>query len=158
YGTRVQFDTSPSCLWTPRPGQVTRNNFTGRRVTIDANGLRLVPGAPAAAARTVLCLGNSVTFGYGLADSETYESQIQTRLDGRMPGRWRFLNAGVNGYNQYLVRRRLEELIARGIRPDLILLGFTFNEQREWPGEQTTPLEREKILKGVGMKNTLRNL
>jgi acyl-CoA thioesterase-1 len=60
------------------------------------------PAAPAA--RTILVLGDSLTFGYGLPDpaNQSYPALLQQKLDARAtaaPGapRWRVVNAGVSG-------------------------------------------------------------
>jgi acyl-CoA thioesterase-1 len=60
------------------------------------------PAAPAA--RTILVLGDSLTFGYGLPDpaTQSYPALLQQKLDARAtaePGapRWRVVNAGVSG-------------------------------------------------------------
>lgn len=60
------------------------------------------PAAPAV--RTILVLGDSLTFGYGLPDpaTQSYPALLQQKLDARAaaaPGapRWRVVNAGVSG-------------------------------------------------------------
>jgi acyl-CoA thioesterase-1 len=60
------------------------------------------PAAPAA--RTILVLGDSLTFGYGLPDpaTQSYPALLQQKLDARAiaaPGAppWRVVNAGVSG-------------------------------------------------------------
>jgi len=61
------------------------------------------PAPPAA--RTILVLGDSLTFGYGLPDpaTQSYPALLQQKLDARAasaePGapRWRVVNAGVSG-------------------------------------------------------------
>lgn len=61
--------------------------------------------AAAPAARTILVLGDSLTFGYGLPDPATqaYPALLQQKLDARAAAapssaaRWRVVNAGVSG-------------------------------------------------------------
>jgi acyl-CoA thioesterase-1 len=52
--------------------------------------------APADEAKTLLCLGDSLTAGYGLDESQAWPALLQGRLDRDLPG-WRVLNAGVSG-------------------------------------------------------------
>jgi acyl-CoA thioesterase-1 len=57
----------------------------------------LAAGAPAATApKTLLCLGDSLTAGYGLDESQAWPALLQARLDAALPG-WRVVNAGVSG-------------------------------------------------------------
>src|SRR5262249_55566824 len=159
FGTRPMYVPEGDLLWTLIPNQRVLNHVSCRPVTIDARGMRVVPGAPDNGdSLQVLCFGNSITFGYGVADSETYESLLQRELERREPGRWRFLNAGVMGYNMYYERLRLRELLDRGVRPDVIVVGFCFNELPTWPGEHFPPPDRERIKKSIHFKNAMRHV
>jgi len=112
----------------PTPG------FTGRlrraefdtTVHIDDNGLRrtLPPPAGPGAPLRVLCLGDSMTFGLGVEDAETYPSVLQARLQAALPGRRvEALNAGVAGYGTI---DALAYLRSRGaaLKPDLVIYQF----------------------------------
>src|SRR5436305_9913212 len=50
----------------------------GRRVTVttDAEGHRVVPGAPNAAPHTLYVIGDSQAFGWGLSDAETVPARL----------------------------------------------------------------------------------
>lgn len=158
FGRRIEYDSSLSVLWQPRPGQRACNNITNAPVTIDHRGLRATPlsGGDSEERINVLALGDSVTFGYALADHETYVSRLQAWLERQEPGRWRLMNGGVNGYNLYLVKQRLAELLDRGVKPDLVLIGYCFNEYARWPGEHFSEQEKSAITTGVRRKNLLR--
>jgi len=159
FGDRPRYEPSGELLWAPIPGQTTRNHVTCRRVTIDERGLRRVPGADDGPGRLqVLTLGNSVTFGYGLDDSETYQALMQREMEAREPGRWRFLNGGVMGYNVYFERLRLKQLVSAGIRPDLVIVGYCFNDVPTWPGEHYPPADRARIVRSVRFKNLARSV
>ena len=59
----------------------TELEIEGRRVRSDALGLRVRPGPPApAGALRLVVLGDSVAFGYGLADDETLAVRIEEDL------------------------------------------------------------------------------
>jgi lysophospholipase L1-like esterase len=160
FGERVQYDSSLSVLWQPRPNQHTYNNLTNAPVTIDSRGLRAVPFTRRGAENrvAVLALGDSVTFGFALSDEETYLAHLQSFLEAVEPGRWLLMNGGVNGYNFFLVKQRLVYLLESGIKPDLLLIGFCFNEYPTWPGEHFSDEERAAIVQGVEWKNRLRSV
>lgn len=63
-------------------------------VSIGPDGRRRVPGAPAAAPRTLWLIGDSQVFGWGLDDRETIAARLQASLG---PG-VKVVNAGVPGY------------------------------------------------------------
>lgn len=102
--------------WTPRPGFV--GLFRGRRTSINARGYRgpQYDFAPRPDARRVVVLGDSITFGYGVADDETFAH----RLDARHP-EVEVVNLAVEGYGtaQQLLKLEHEGL---GYRPQLVLL------------------------------------
>ena len=158
FGRRIEYDSSVAVLWQPRPTQRVYNNRTNAAVTIDQWGLRPSPSTAEASERrtTVLALGDSVTFGYGLADDETYPARLQSHLDVVEPGQWRVTNAGVNGYNFFLAKQRLVFLREQGFKSDLLVIGFCFNESPAWPGEHFSDEEKAAIVRGVGSKNALR--
>lgn len=73
-------------------------------------------------ARRILCLGDSFTFGIGVADDQTWPAQLGKALNTPTGNRLEVLNAGVMGWGlaEYLVWLQLE-----GCRyhPDLIVVG-----------------------------------
>lgn len=72
--------------------------------------------------RRVLVLGDSFTYGIGVADDETFSA----RLERAVPG-LEVLNTGVNGYGtaQELLLLRDEGL---ALQPDLVLVAFFWND------------------------------
>jgi lysophospholipase L1-like esterase len=84
---------SPSYGWTLRPGWKGRTR-DGRTVAINARGFRgPLPEAAPETARRVLLLGDSITFGTGVDDHETFAAQLAAQAPGTLP-----LNLGVSGY------------------------------------------------------------
>ena len=61
---------------------------------IGADGYRKTPNAPINAGCTVAIIGDSVTFGLGVDDGETYTALLQAGYPDV-----RLINAGMNGYN-----------------------------------------------------------
>ena len=83
-------------FWSPIPG--FRGEFLGETVTINSMGLRgaevTVPKPKAR--RRILCFGDSITFGYGVSDYETYAFHLGQALNS---ARIEVVNAGVTGYS-----------------------------------------------------------
>ena len=74
------------------------------------------PAAFAQARTKVACVGDSITFGLGLADRalEAYPARLQALLDERFPGRYEVRNFGSSGRGIYLDSMRGRE--KRGFR------------------------------------------
>ncbi|HWX25715.1 MAG TPA: GDSL-type esterase/lipase family protein [Vicinamibacteria bacterium] len=101
----------PDVFWSPVPG--FRAPFMGKMVSINTLGLRgeEVALPKPQGIRRLVCFGDSITFGYGVADVEAYPSALGRELaqDG-----WDVVNAGVTGYTSHQVRgwlRRLAPLL-----------------------------------------------
>ena len=110
-------------------GQLDDDN--GVEYTINSLGLRgpeIAAEKPAGTFR-ILGVGDSITFGIGVRDNETYLRQIETALNAQYHDHPRFevLNSGVQGYNTY------DEVIALEKRwlalgPDLVVIFFYLND------------------------------
>jgi hypothetical protein len=102
--------------WEPRPGAVAL--IEGHRTTINADGLRgtLHPHARTPGRPRLLLLGDSVAFGFGVADEETFAADLEK--DG-----YEVVNLAVPGYGTDQELLRLEHEGA-SYRPDLVLLHF----------------------------------
>jgi lysophospholipase L1-like esterase len=80
---------------------------------------------------TLLCLGDSLTFGYGAAAGASYPEQLEA-LTGHVAK-----NAGINGDTSEGALARLPGLLA-GNAPGLVLLSIGGNDfLRKWPEQRT---------------------
>lgn len=72
----------------------------------------------------IVAIGDSVTFGLGVSDSETYPQQLEDVLNWKAGGRhFEVLNAGLPGYSP--IQSRLNfELRLISFRPDLVIWQF----------------------------------
>ena len=103
-----------------------------QKLTINSQGLRdrEYPYAKPAGTRRLLVLGDSFTWGYGVADDEIFTEVLERRFENNQLN-WEVLNTGVSGWStdqEYLF------LTDEGFRyqPDLVLLAFyTFNDPKE---------------------------
>jgi lysophospholipase L1-like esterase len=76
----------------------------------------------------ILCLGDSVVFGYGVAREKAFPAVIAELLATVNPGnRFEVINAGIPGYNTVQEVRFLEVEGSR-YQPDLVLLFFVIND------------------------------
>jgi lysophospholipase L1-like esterase len=77
---------------------------------------------------SVVCLGDSCTFGLGVEDGAAFPAQL-----ARSAGQ-EVLNAGVPGYSAFQGRRLLEEQIGRW-RPKAVVIQFGWNDAAVWDGQ-----------------------
>jgi hypothetical protein len=104
--------------WAGRPGAVA--SMGGGRVTLNARGYRgrELPSARNDGRTRVVVLGDSIAFGYGVADEETFPWQLDVRDNGIAAA-----NLGVQGYGP---GQELLVLMREGLRqrPDVVVLAF----------------------------------
>lgn len=93
--------------------------------TIDGEGHRVMP-APARPAGTVVVLGDSVTFGWGVRDDEAYPHVLASRY-------WRDLrvvNAAVDGWGLTQFHLALTDLLATPPYPDAVIVAIIDHDLR----------------------------
>ncbi|MBQ7568635.1 hypothetical protein IJT17_07525 [bacterium] len=72
----------------------------------------------------VLCLGDELTFGYGVNDADTYERKLfRYLLSLHVSKNIQVLNAGCPGWTSYQ-SREWARLVGRSFEPDVYVLGF----------------------------------
>ncbi len=111
----------------PRPGA-----FRAPFYRINSLGLRgdELPLAKAAGELRIAALGDSVAFGFGVPNEQTFETQLETVLAPYLPEgrRLRVMNAGVGGYNTAQEAAFLSTVVAP-FEPDLVVLMVTANDR-----------------------------
>jgi acyl-CoA thioesterase-1 len=110
------------------------------RAGLLALALGLLAAVPARAGLTVLCLGDSLTEGYGLAQGDAYPALVERRLHAEGRTDVRVINAGISGSTSASGPARLRWQL-RG-KPDVLLLALGANDG----------------LRGVDVAATRRNL
>ena len=121
---------NPNLVYRLRPG--TRGRFLGQPVEVNSLGMRgPEPLAPEAGGRVVrvVGLGDSHTFGWGVANDETYLAQLRRALGAvAAPGvKIETLNFGVPGYNSVM---EVESFIQQGLalKPDAVTIQYCLND------------------------------
>jgi hypothetical protein len=104
--------------------------FQGVRVRTGAHGWRGPEPAPVrpAGGFRVLALGDSILFGWGVAEEQTGVARLQQQLAAALPQRpVEVIGAGVPGYNTVM---EVELLRQRGLAlsPDVVLVDFCGND------------------------------
>ena len=92
-------------------------------------GARGDAASAAADAITILCVGDSHTYGLPLPPEESYPAQLEARLSERHPGRvFQVVNLGIPGINSSYLANRLERQMLQ-LRPQLVLVWVGINNQ-----------------------------
>lgn len=108
-----------------------RPHCTGdsRGTTVHTNALGLRgPEVRDDGSTRILALGDSCTWGWRVADNESYPAVLQALLDQvTRPGRYQVINAGTPGYTSY---QGLVYLRERGLalQPQTVIIAFGFND------------------------------
>ncbi len=106
--------------------------FEGMEVRTNSLGMR--GGEPAAAdtrgLQRILALGDSFTFGFGIAEDQTYPRVLENLLNAASPGgegRFEVLNLGVVGYT---TRDEAAVLRTKGLplNPRVVIIGYVLND------------------------------
>ena len=116
----------PTLVYTqPRDQTVELDGVTVRFNELGLRGAPIGPKAPGE--KRVLFLGDSVVFGWGVEEPETFVDGLAQRLSEADGATWRGINAGVCSYNSEQEERYLRE---RGfaLEPDLVVLVFIDND------------------------------
>ncbi len=150
YGDALQFDYQPELGWVNEPRQHART--VGRwSVRINSVGLRgpEYPTPKPAGLFRVLLVGDSFTFGYGVAEDSTYGAQLERLISARgLPcASVQIVNGGVNGYNTEQ-EVAFVRLIGLSLQPDLVIIGFN-------PNDIMDAAEGKTMLRHPGLKKVL---
>jgi lysophospholipase L1-like esterase len=108
------------------------------RVHVNAHGLRGEELGPKAAGEfRILFLGDSLVYGQGVGEEDTVPAALEAALAELVPERAvRVLNAGHRAYGTAQELGLLREL-GPALAPDLVLLGWYWNDVSERPIEAT---------------------
>jgi lysophospholipase L1-like esterase len=156
YHRPLLYERQGDLLYTPVPNQEYVEKISLSHSRINDYGLR---GGPVTLAgkTVILCLGDSVTFGYGLEDHAAYPAQLQEMLDQTHPGRFAVLNGGVDAYPVEFMRQKFLYLWDRGVHPGMVVVGYSFNEGGWIPQLANRGANaKERIAATVQLKNFIR--
>lgn len=127
YATELKLSVPDARSHVHSPSSSAR--IMGAEVSINSKGLRdrefayvKTPGI-----ERILVIGDSVTFGFGVGQDETFPKLLEKMLNARSPGSSEVLNAGIGNYN---TRQEAEAYRRELYRydPDKIVLAFYVND------------------------------
>lgn len=125
---QLLFQVDPEIGFTHVPNQM---GFLDEGLaTINALGLRgELPEVPKPAGTIrVLAVGDSMTFGWGVGDNQTWCAELERLLRHAFPGQHiEVVNAGVAAYDLAREYKTLKRLAPR-LRPDIVLVGLFWND------------------------------
>lgn len=151
------YERQGNLLYTPIPNQDYLEKISLTESKINNYGLR--GGSVALSGKhIVLCLGDSVTYGYGVDDNHTYPAELQKALDQKFPGRYGVLNGGVDGYPTPFMREKFLYLWSLGIHPEVVVVGYSFNEGGLGRFAYADEKTKDIFASRVRMKNKLRSI
>jgi GDSL-like lipase/acylhydrolase family protein len=130
----------------------------GARVRTDGHGFRLPDPATAARRRPddrqVVAIGDSLTFGWGVPEGETYADQLERLLAARCPRRATVHNAGIGNCNTAMEFARYRATV-RPLHPAWVILGFFINDAEPDAVPSTNPLLWHSALAGLASTRLL---
>ena len=100
--------------------------------------------------RVVVCLGDSLTAGYGLDQAQAYPALLQKNIDG-LGWNFKVVNAGLSGETTAGGLRRLDWVLRRRI--DLLILALGGNDALRGIPLETTRENLDQILTRTRAKN-----
>ena len=110
-----------------------RARLMGTDVVINSRGLRSPEFnvEPTPGVRRLIVLGDSLTFGWGVEEPDTYSRVLERMLNGS-GRRYEVINAGVGNYN---TSQEVAWFAERGLayKPDEVVLGFYINDAEPTP-------------------------
>ena len=72
---------------------------------------------------TIICLGDSFTYGFGVDILDTYPKQLESKLNAGGLGRhFDVFNLGIPGANSSQQLKYFQEILQRHIKPELVIL------------------------------------
>jgi lysophospholipase L1-like esterase len=126
----------PELIWTLMPSAVLDDRYRGFvKAHTNSLGLRGEELSEGGGQLKVLCLGDSITFGLGLPDDETFPVQLAGELEAcrdAPTGQVVVVNGGVPGWSSVQGRRLLDRF--RAWDPDVVVFWFGINDSKKARG------------------------
>jgi lysophospholipase L1-like esterase len=153
-GNAAIYVPDPDLYLVRKPDQhgYTRGNGVWSECHINRHGLRGedLPDPRPPGERWVLCLGDSFTFGGGLDDDEAWPHRLQELLGAPGASGVRVLNGGALGWETRWQRCYLEVRALPDLGPDVVVLGWNWNDLNVDPDFDTGPQYVRTLLGAEG--------
>jgi lysophospholipase L1-like esterase len=131
-------------FWKQKPG--LNINFQNTLVNTDNMGLRTTGhNRPETPDVTILCLGASPTFGWGVEASKSWPGQLQSLLQARFPDKsFNIVNAGSIGYTSHQGVILLNKILKK-INPQIVTVSYLVNEMDKYRFFRNFPVEDKNV-------------
>jgi len=157
YGSVEIYEPDPVLYWKLKPNQKCYTKIDRKPVHINSQGTRGREFTVARQPNTIriVSLGDSKTFGWGLAEAETYSGVLERLLQERAgPNRKvEVINAGVNAYSFPQMHAYFKN-VALKYSPDMVIIGDA-NLWTQFSDSNSTEFVK-KFMMRVRLKNFLR--
>jgi lysophospholipase L1-like esterase len=157
YHRSLQYERQGNLLFTPVPDQAYVEKISLTPSIINSYGLRGAPVDTSPGKEMVLCLGDSITYGYGVDDAHSYPARLQVALDREFPGRYSVLNGGVDAYPMAFEDEKFLYLWKRGLHPNVVFVGYSMNEGFLGHLVDSSEEVKRQFARRVWLKNYLRS-
>lgn len=108
--------------------------------------------APPTSEGVVVAVGDSLTAGYGVPESEAYPAQLEKKL--RQAGyRWRVVNAGISGETSSGTLSRIDWILK--LQPDIVILCIGANDGLRGVDPRLTRANIDKIVTALRAKGVV---
>ncbi len=130
----ARFMEDDRLFWRLKPGYFHEFNYGGGRgsvvQSINTEGFRGPERNRNSERRTIVCMGDSVTYGVKVEWEDSYPAQLQFILDQNGDGlKWEVINAGVPGHTSYQGMMYLPDIMK--LKPEIITLAYGLNDYLE---------------------------
>ncbi len=154
----IPFQPDPRFGWIYEPHY--HGFWHGADVSINSLGIREKELSTEKAPNTyrLLCLGDSVTFGYGTENDRTYVRVLESLLREHRPNqRFEAINAGIGGFSTLQELLFLKE-VGLKFKPDLVIVAFVLNDVLDVESvkakiERAKHLKEKENARGAGWKD-----
>jgi acyl-CoA thioesterase I len=109
-------------------------------------------GEPRAFEGTVVAVGDSLTAGYGLPETDAYPAQLEKKLH-QAGYHWRVINAGISGETSSGTLSRVDWVLQ--LKPDIVILETGANDGMRGVDPQLTRENIEKIVSQLQEKGVI---
>jgi hypothetical protein len=124
-GDMIRRTDSRDLIFELRPG--VRGRFLGTPLKINSQGFRGRPVTerPAERALRIVGIGDSIAFGWGISEKDTFLSYLERRFRREHPGAppLQVINLAVPGYNTH---QEVETFVTKGLSydPDVVVVSL----------------------------------
>ncbi|ACH39120.1 SGNH-hydrolase lipoprotein, lysophospholipase L1-like subgroup [Citrifermentans bemidjiense Bem] len=101
---------------------------------------------------TIVAVGDSLTAGYGVPETDAYPAQLERKLN-EAGYKWRVVNAGISGETSTGTLARIDWILK--LRPDIVILETGANDGLRGQAPELTRKNTDSIVTALQAKNVV---